>query len=486
MDPFLRELFEYQQAAQRQKEGQRQQLPRRALYSFPVTDGDEGYDTEQPYGYGRQPYYTRDSPFQRQGYRHVHPYAHPYGYQRRAAPVYASSVGMNNPLYFKLNRGSPEATEGDVAIGRDEEEDNAYAPTAEKEVVVDDEPQIFQRNPFISGEPASKRHAHAFVRPQDATPDDDSRYYGYVRPQKLDYVEHPTESKPMYVMDRYGNLYPYSGSNNTERDQLNARELINMLLGGQGGDENGDSKQGESAEREEEPLTKKTLADLLSKIAQPDEKEVEAAAAAEQKEAEKEEVPNATEAPTSFVSASAPAPVKRQSTVPELKVHSATETTNAATTSVAEDVKVSAPQLKSKNLPFSPPVNIYEFKSKYIVVVSIPGVGREFVDIDYHPSRNELVIKGEVKNQYLSEDDEVANSFILKLSEQRFGKFERVVKLPAYPGIEDGAIKAKFKDGMLEIKLPKVDESKANIAPKKIMLENVADEELQRESQDMI
>lgn len=506
MDPFFRELIDPQPPVQRQVP-MAQQPVRRTVYTFPVVDGDEGYDIGESYGYGRPQYYpsraTAGSPLiQRYGY--AQPPTHVY--QRKpVAPVYVAPVRLTNPLYFKLNHGPSESSEieadgdgdgdGDIEIGNEE-----GVPSSYLEETIPEEPEVLQRNPLIGGEPPSKRQAHAFVRtqPQQSLPRDDSRYYGYVRPQKFEYVEpSKPDVQPMYIMDRYGNLYPYnrgssSSSSGVEKKDIGANELINLLLGGVNDDGNGEAK-GDKDEREDEPLTKKGLANLLTKIAEQEKAEEEENEMEQDKEKEIEEEkakvrsipePVAGSTTTKFVPppSAPPTSVRRQSTVPELKVHSGTPTDSTTPKTIENDVKVSAPQLKSKNLPFSPPVNIYEFKSKYIVVVSIPGVNKEFVEIDYHPSSNELIIKGEAKNQYLSEDDEVANSFVLKLSEQRFGKFERVVKLPAYPGIEDSEIKAKFKDGMLEIKLPKVDESKVKKAPKKIQLEEVADEELERES----
>ncbi|TID18175.1 hypothetical protein CANINC_003916 [Pichia inconspicua] len=480
MDPFFREFIDQQTAAQQRPQAAQRPI-RRAVYTFPVVDGDEGYDIGESYGYNRHPCYSSFGEVpQRYGYGHG--YGHGYGqpqphthvYQQRpASSVYVAPVRLTNPLYFKLNHGPSETdADGDIEIGNDEDA---------LEEPIPEEPEVLQRNPLIGGEPPSKRHAHAFVRaPVAATvPEDDSRYYGYVRPEKLEFVEpKKPEVQPVYIMDRFGNLYPYNGTGgNSEKKEIGANELINLLLGG-GNDGDEKETEGEGVKnKEEEPLTKKDLADILTKIAEQD-----------AKESEEEKVDAASETksipePVSENTNALPSrtPLKKQPTVPELKVHSGTST-DSFTHESENDVKVSAPQLKSKKLPFSPPVNIYEFKSKYIVVVSIPGVSKEFVDIDYHPSSNELIIKGEAKNQYLSEDDEVANSFVLKLSEQRFGKFERVIKLPTYPGIEDSEIKARFKDGMLEIKLPKIDESKVKKTPKKIQLEEVADEELERES----
>ncbi|KAG7926478.1 hypothetical protein KL925_003528 [Ogataea polymorpha] len=146
-----------------------------------------------------------------------------------------------------------------------------------------------------------------------------------------------------------------------------------------------------------------------------------------------------------------------------------------------DPLQISAPQLKT-NLPFSPAVNVYDFPDNYIIALALPGVSKEFVDIEFHPTSSELVIKGEVKNKYLSDDSTVDNSKILKVSEQRFGSFERVIKLPSVPDVKEEAISAKFHLGMLEIKVPKLKDSEKFRKPRKITLEEIPDEELERES----
>ncbi|KAG7882715.1 hypothetical protein KL938_003138 [Ogataea parapolymorpha] len=147
-----------------------------------------------------------------------------------------------------------------------------------------------------------------------------------------------------------------------------------------------------------------------------------------------------------------------------------------------DPLQISAPQLKT-NLPFSPAVNVYDFPDNYIIALALPGVSKEFVDIEFHPTSSELVIKGEVKNKYLSDDSTVDNSKILRVSEQRFGSFERVIKLPSVPDVKEEAISAKFHLGMLEIKVPKLKDSEKFRKPRKITLEEIPDEELERESQ---
>ncbi|GME67486.1 unnamed protein product [[Candida] boidinii] len=167
-----------------------------------------------------------------------------------------------------------------------------------------------------------------------------------------------------------------------------------------------------------------------------------------------------------------------------LKIHKDDESSLRSGDDKIDSLQISAPQIKS-NLPFSPAINVYDFKEQYIIVVSLPGCESTSFDIDYHPISNEIVIKGSLSNKYL--DETTLNPEILKVSEQRFGAFERMIKLPSFPEIKDNDIKAKYANGLLEVKIPKdLDEKKVKKAPKKIIIEDIPDEELERESKDLI
>ncbi|OWB56974.1 hypothetical protein B5S28_g2894 [[Candida] boidinii] len=167
-----------------------------------------------------------------------------------------------------------------------------------------------------------------------------------------------------------------------------------------------------------------------------------------------------------------------------LKIHKDEESSLRSGEDKIDSLQISAPQVKS-NLPFSPAINVYDFKEQYVIVVSLPGCESTSFNIDYHPISNEIVIKGSLSNKYL--DETSLNPEILKVSEQRFGAFERMIKLPSFPEIKENDIKAKYTNGLLEVKIPKdLDENKVKKAPKKIIIEDIPDEELERESKDLI
>lgn len=86
-----------------------------------------------------------------------------------------------------------------------------------------------------------------------------------------------------------------------------------------------------------------------------------------------------------------------------------------------------------------------ETESHFIVRVAAPGF--EVGDFDVHVSGNYLVIKAERKQ---SEDGKNG-------SRQFYGKVQRMIMLPK--GIEPEQIEANYRNGLLEVKVPKGKES---------------------------
>lgn len=556
MDPFLQQLYAYQQA-QAQAKAQKAAYSRYPAY-FNYDDQDDN-----PYGNYSSYFPSRKTQL-----------------KTRANPL----ATFYNPAYYNANQypvsyynylGADE-DDDDEEEGDNDEADNTDVPDksnsasktlAEDEDDEDDGYQAYSFNGIpLKGSSSYPGNVIYFTKPkpkQVVKPTSDyselfgsgansipaSSGYRTFDPSTLvsqNKRQRQQKQQPMYIMDRYGNLYPYQPAETTtlsqpEKKEIDANELIKMLLGGSSTvtdddnekksdvttkpqTESNDEKYNEADKKleeaaiskaindeleaearyaaqqenkkdqpitEETPLTREGLADILTQLA------AQSAEEEDKKKSISASIPSAIPAPIpaaipASIPMAIPPKIRRKSTAPSLNVHKASKSTEDETETntktsdvkptVVADVKVSAPQLKKKSLPFSPPLNVYEFKNNYIVVISLPGVSKEFVDIDYHPTSNELIVKGEVKNKYLSDDDEASNDFVLKVSEQRFGHFERIVKLPAYPGIEDSKIKARFLNGLLEIKLPKVDESKLQKEAKKIQLEDIPDEELERES----
>jgi len=95
------------------------------------------------------------------------------------------------------------------------------------------------------------------------------------------------------------------------------------------------------------------------------------------------------------------------------------------------------------------PVDVYETETT-VVVKAGPMVGLKPEDIDVSVVGDKLTIKGEIKP-----DSEVEEDKYLK-RERKYGPFSRTVIIPR-PVKADQA-SASFKDGILTITLPKIEE----------------------------
>ena len=104
-----------------------------------------------------------------------------------------------------------------------------------------------------------------------------------------------------------------------------------------------------------------------------------------------------------------------------------------------------------------PAVDIYETKESIVLNVELPGVTKEDISLEVKDST--LTLRGEKK---LEKDVKEENFHRM---ERTYGGFTRAFTLPST--VQQDKVKAKFKDGILEIMLPKAEEAK----PKQIKVD---------------
>jgi HSP20 family protein len=105
---------------------------------------------------------------------------------------------------------------------------------------------------------------------------------------------------------------------------------------------------------------------------------------------------------------------------------------------------------ESPSKGWAPALDIHEDKDSFVVRTELPGLKREDIEVSLHDGA--LIISGERKVEKVAEDVEVHRQ------ERYFGKFQRALTLPT-PVAAD-KIKAQYKDGILTVTLPKVEEAK--------------------------
>ncbi len=107
---------------------------------------------------------------------------------------------------------------------------------------------------------------------------------------------------------------------------------------------------------------------------------------------------------------------------------------------------------------FSPVVDVMEDADNVIVKAELPGLSKDDVQVTLQDNR--LILKGEKKHE--SE----RRGWNYYQHESSYGAFSRVIELPSY--IDARKAEARFKNGVLEITLPKTEEAKSKVVEVKI------------------
>ena len=107
---------------------------------------------------------------------------------------------------------------------------------------------------------------------------------------------------------------------------------------------------------------------------------------------------------------------------------------------------------------WAPRVDIDETNNDYVVTADLPGMKRE--DIDVTIENGELRISGERKTEREEKEGTA------RVRERAYGSFVRTFNIGNNVDVEK--IRANFKDGVLELTLPKAEQKK----PKKIKIES--------------
>ena len=94
-----------------------------------------------------------------------------------------------------------------------------------------------------------------------------------------------------------------------------------------------------------------------------------------------------------------------------------------------------------------PACDIHETENEVIVRADVPGVEPE--DLEVYSTADSLILRGETR-----QDEERQNRGYHR-SERRYGRFERILPLPAE--VDRDKIQASFRNGVLEIRLPKTE-----------------------------
>lgn len=105
---------------------------------------------------------------------------------------------------------------------------------------------------------------------------------------------------------------------------------------------------------------------------------------------------------------------------------------------------------------WTPPVDIHETEEALILKAELPGFSKDDVHVELH--NNRLTLRGERKHETEVKEEQYHRR------ERAYGSFQRSFQLPTT--IDQEKVMASFKDGILELRLPKSEKAK----PKRIAI----------------
>jgi HSP20 family protein len=109
-----------------------------------------------------------------------------------------------------------------------------------------------------------------------------------------------------------------------------------------------------------------------------------------------------------------------------------------------------------------PALELVDAGDNFVLKAQLPGIDPK--DIDVQVTRKAISISGERRYENTEEKPGYVRS------EFRYGKFHRVLPLPAH--IQNDSVQAEYKDGILMLTLPKVAEARNKVV--KINLAEIA------------
>jgi HSP20 family protein len=98
---------------------------------------------------------------------------------------------------------------------------------------------------------------------------------------------------------------------------------------------------------------------------------------------------------------------------------------------------------------WTPAMDVYETGEALVILIDLAGVDAEHTEV--HAEPNLLVIRGMRRERHAPAGPDEQRSYLAL--EIPYGRFERSVRLPA--GLDTSAAHASYREGLLEITLPK-------------------------------
>jgi HSP20 family protein len=116
-----------------------------------------------------------------------------------------------------------------------------------------------------------------------------------------------------------------------------------------------------------------------------------------------------------------------------------------------------------------PAVDVWETENELVYAFDLPGIPEDKISVEYEDGA--LTVSGERERTQEVQGDRFYRY------ERRFGSFSRTVGLPQ--GVSEDAIRADYRDGVLEIHVPKPEQAK----PRRIQIGSGAEATIEGKSE---
>lgn len=108
---------------------------------------------------------------------------------------------------------------------------------------------------------------------------------------------------------------------------------------------------------------------------------------------------------------------------------------------------------RTNGISFMPAAEIHETPEAIQLKLEVPGLDAK--DLDVQVTAEAVAISGERRSETKAEENGMVRS------EFRYGKFQRVIPLPVR--VQNNKVEAQYKDGILNLTLPKAEEEKNRV-----------------------
>jgi HSP20 family molecular chaperone IbpA len=133
---------------------------------------------------------------------------------------------------------------------------------------------------------------------------------------------------------------------------------------------------------------------------------------------------------------------------------------------------------EKKKRKIAPAVDVYSLEESYVVVASVAGAIASEITVDFNTRSHELTLGGVINSgmKNISKQDLDKRR---RIAERSVGEFERTIRIPAEPAVDEDHIRAKYNNGLLKVTLPKIQPTQPEKRQYSVSLDAISDTDIE-------